>query len=232
MFRDKRRYGQDPRRIHRSSDAVFYAPRKWKEPSRIMVCSWSDFWTAPEDMGNFDMVDWRWDYIESVIRKCPQHTFMITTKRPGQMIQEIGALSGGFTATLGDNVWLGVSVENQAAADERIPILLDTPAAKRWLSVEPMLAPVDISEWLHGCPQKDYEDSDLYQTCCPPDWVVLGCESGPNHRPCNPEWMRDVIRQCDAAGTKVWVKQMDIGGKVEHDISRFPDWARRRELPV
>lgn len=86
------------------------------------------------------------------------------------------------------NVWLGVSVEDQKTADERIPLLLDTPAAVRWLSIEPLLGPVDL-------------DGQAL------DWVVVGGESGPNARPMHPDWARSIRDQCQAAEVPFFFKQ-------------------------
>ena len=116
------------------------------------------------------------------------------------------------------NVWLGVSVEDQARADERIPLLLETPAAVRWISAEPLLGPVDLSEiQVHG------GDSVIYPlqwtTDCvdlhgndhpdvpPIDWVVAGGESGPGARPMHPDWARQLRDQCAAAGVPFLFKQ-------------------------
>lgn len=96
------------------------------------------------------------------------------------------------------NVWLGVSVENQAAADERIPLLLETPAAVRFLSVEPLLSPVDLRS--HIGP---FDDAAGFI-----DWVIVGGESGPGARPCDVAWIRSVVEQCKAAGVPCFVKQL------------------------
>lgn len=63
------------------------------------------------------------------------------------------------------------------------------------------------------------------------NWVIIGCESGPRRRPCNLEWVKSVVDQCDAAQVPVFVKQLDLGGKVSHDMSEWPEWARRQEWP-
>lgn len=118
-------------------------------------------------------------------------------------------------------IWLGVSVEDQAAADERIPLLLDTPAAVRWISVEPLLGPVRLSG-LFGLITDD-EDvridalngsfvTSRYQEYPTPlgarlDWVVVGGESGPNARPMHPDWARSLRDQCSAAGVPFLFKQ-------------------------
>ena len=101
------------------------------------------------------------------------------------------------------NVWLGVSVEDQASAEGRIPHLLATPAAVRWISYEPALGPVDFRPWLGQAPGVD--------------WLVVGGESGPGARPCDVAWIRAAIRQCQGAGVPVFAKQLgalpyDLGG--------------------
>jgi protein gp37 len=92
------------------------------------------------------------------------------------------------------NVWLGVSVEDQRRADERIPLLLGTPAAVRWISAEPLLGPLPILYTSWGGKRLD--------------WVVIGGESGPQARPFNIEWARSIIAQCKAADVPCFVKQM------------------------
>jgi protein gp37 len=118
------------------------------------------------------------------------------------------------------NVWIGVSVENQAAADERIPELLATPAAVRFLSCEPLIGPVDLRRRLgqrttckeHGEDVRVDEDG-----CCATcgldalwygvDWVIAGCESGPGARPCDVAWLRHLRDQCAGAGVPLFLKQ-------------------------
>ena len=95
------------------------------------------------------------------------------------------------------NVWLGVSAENQAAADERIPDLLATPAAVRWVSAEPLLGPVDLAS---ASPNARSLAQDL-------DWIVAGCESGPGARPADVEWFRSLRDQCATAGVAFFLKQ-------------------------
>jgi protein gp37 len=100
------------------------------------------------------------------------------------------------------NVWLGVSVEDQATADERIPLLLQTPAAKRFVSYEPALGPVNFSVALEGT---DYKYMHPQR---PVDWVIVGGESGPGARPFDIDWARYTVAQCRAAGVAVFVKQL------------------------
>lgn len=117
------------------------------------------------------------------------------------------------------NVWLGVSVENQKAADERIPELLKCPAAVRFLSVEPMLEAVDLGlprVWCrhHEVFERMTMDGDRLcfkaqaNTYDMLHWVIVGGESGPGARPCNVEWLRSIVGQCKAAGVPVFVKQL------------------------
>ncbi|MFO6447832.1 phage Gp37/Gp68 family protein [Erythrobacter sp. NE805] len=97
------------------------------------------------------------------------------------------------------NVWLGVSVEDQQRADERIPDLLATPAAVRWISAEPLLGPVSIIDAMWARDAKDLTASI--------DWVVVGGESGAGARPMHPDWARSLRNQCAAAGVPFFFKQ-------------------------
>jgi len=136
MYRDKHRYGQDPTKVIRSKDATFRSARKWKTPAKVFVCSWSDFFIEEAD-------EWR-EEAWSEIRQAPHLTWIILTKRPQNISDRLpGDWGNGWP-----NVWLGVSAENQPAADERIPILLQTPAVVRFVSVEPMLGPLDLGKWI------------------------------------------------------------------------------------
>ena len=134
MFRDKRRYGQDPSVVVRSKRATFCKPAHWNEPAKVFTCSWSDFFIEEAD-------PWR-DEAWDIIQTTPWLTYLILTKRIERAAQNLP------TAWPFPNVWLGVSVENQQTADERIPILLQASAAVRFVSVEPMLGPVDLGYFL------------------------------------------------------------------------------------
>jgi len=125
--------------------------------------------------------------------------------------------------------WLGVSVENQETADERIPLLLKCPAAVRWISAEPLLGPVTLDEAVLGC------KGHLAETFGNPliNWVVWGSESGPGSRPMDLAWGSSLVEQCRAAGVACFTKQIANpndrkGGKPEH----WPagDWPR--EFPT
>lgn len=128
--------------------------------------------------------EWR-GRVYDVVRKCPQHIFQFLTKRPELIIDWPADLS---------NSWLGATAENQAMADKRIPILKQIPAAVRFVSVEPLLEGVEIP------------DTFLRKL----DWVIVGCESGADRRPCRMEWVESVVDQCKAAGVPVFVKQLAV----------------------
>ena len=122
------------------------------------------------------------------------------------------------------NVWLGVSVEDQQYADERLPELLRCPAAVRFVSYEPALGPVELAPWLRGfCPQCNaaWQPQDKAETLCGPcggyvelqgprrlDWIIVGGESGPGSRPFNIAWARSVVRECKEAKVACFVKQL------------------------
>ncbi|HUX09551.1 MAG TPA: DUF5131 family protein [Terriglobia bacterium] len=121
------------------------------------------------------------------------------------------------------NVWLGVSVEDQATADERIPLLLRTPAALRFVSYEPALGPVDFSLWLtciycrgNGLSARDDSDSCSGSHI---DWLIVGGESGPDARDCNVIWLSSVIQQCQDAGIPCFIKQ--LGSRPYSPVSCF-----------
>lgn len=190
--------------------------KEWKKPRRIFVNSMSDLFHPDV---SFDFID----RVFAVMALCPQHTFQILTKRPERMLEYLTSHTGnierkmmvqaGTVEITGNvlqpppswplpNVWLGVSVENQATADERIPILLQVPAAVRWLSMEPLLGPVDIKVYLGDLP----EDADgPAQSGI--DWVVVGGESGHKARPMHPDWVRSLRDQCTAAAVPFFFKQ-------------------------
>ena len=125
------------------------------------------------------------------------------------------------------NVWLGVSVEDQTRADERIPDLLATPAAKRFLSCEPLLGPVELRKPLYrgdcGITMRGYlrdksEPDDFHYWATKIDWIIVGGESGPRARPMHPDWARAIRDQCADAGVpfffKQWGEWRDRGGHV------------------
>lgn len=170
-------------------------PVHWYRPRRIFVNSMSDLF--------HENVDDEWLLkIFGVMAGCFHHTFQVLTKRPHLMLERIKRLG----IAMWPNVWLGVSVEDQKTADERIPLLLQTPAAVRWISAEPMLNHINLEKYI-GYYDK-YETFDGGKASPKLDWVVVGGESGPAARSCDIHWIREIVRQCRMCGVSVFVKQL------------------------
>lgn len=194
-------------------------PLRWKRPRRIFVNSMSDLFHA-------DVPDEYIARVFGVMAAARQHTFQLLTKRHARMRSLLSAesfreqvfLSNNADQgdVLGDgwplpNVWLGVSVENQQWANIRIPALLDTPAAVRWISAEPLLGSVDLRD-CNGVDtiEQDWIGGPLGGSGAPHpfvDWVVVGGESGPGARPMHPDWARSLRDQCTSAGVPFFFKQ-------------------------
>jgi protein gp37 len=124
------------------------------------------------------------------------------------------------------NVWLGVTAENQKTADERIPQLTATPAAVRFISFEPLLEYIELEHHLWK-PNVFMHQKDII-----PSWIICGAETGAGCRPCKEEWIYSLVSQCKNAGIPCWVKQINIDGKIVHDISKFPKDLQLRQFPT
>jgi len=206
-------------------------PLHWKKPRRIGVCFCGDLFDE-QVKGH-----WRVD-IYDVMAMCPNHQFFILTKQSENMEK---TLTGHKWIQWEDNVYHGVTITSQADADRMIPELLRIPG-KKWISIEPMLELIDLRMDGVRCTCGQWEQTPGYfHKTCPdcgktrhkfiPEWIVLGCESGPKRSLCPHEWMIDVVEQCRAAGTPCFVKQVDMGGRVCTDITKFPKALQVRELP-
>lgn len=190
-------------------------PLHWKAPRCVFVDSMSDLFH--EDVP--DAYIWQ---VFGIMRRTPQHIYEILTKRPERMQKVLRELTNAHALKmLGEhdymqqwplpNVWLGTSVENQAAADERIPYLLDTPAAIRFLSCEPLLGPVDL--WYpafsvidrYGEPSSPRCERDGSPVI---KWVIVGGESGKFARPMDLRWARNIQEECNEAGVALFMKQL------------------------
>jgi protein gp37 len=221
--------------LHGNLDKPLY----WKKPRKIFVNSMSDLFH--EKIPN--------EYIAAVfgvMAAAPQHTFQVLTKRAARMREWFEWLPSHYsgprtvppwaTAELHSllaaapeaewplpNVHLGVSAENQETADERIPLLLQCPAAVRWVSAEPLLEHIDLNRaaWGEGKPHQALEiqarmvtpnADEAWRLGFTPlralDWIVAGGESGPGARTCDVDWIRLIVEQCKAAGTPCFVKQL------------------------
>jgi protein gp37 len=199
-------------------------PRRWAAPRRVFVNSMSDLFHArvPAEFVRA---------VVEVIADTPQHTYQVLTKRPGRarrMVEQGLALP--------PNLWLGTSVEN-GAAGHRITDLINTAAAVRFLSCEPLLGPIDLDRFLFpvGCPAgcrcRWPEDPDRFECGCRGcedwrpvpaiDWVIVGGESGPGARPVDPEWVRDLRDQCVDGNVAFFFKQW--GGRTPKAAGRELD---------
>ena len=211
--RDMRRFGLDFETVTRASDKTFYAPMKWTEPKRIFVCPWGDFFHEAADVVRRDALE--------VIEACPQHTFVIPTKRTERMVECLYGETGRHYLGGGDyipNMWILASVEDQATADVRIPELLKLGKHGAWpvlgVSYEPALGPVDFNH-LHYERLCEIDALNGTHGVIRPhqgqqrklDWLVMGGESGPNARPMHPDWVRQTRDACVAAGVPFFYKQ-------------------------
>jgi len=225
-------------------------PLRWRRPTRVFVNSMSDLFHEA-------LSDEAIAAVFAVMLLSPQHTFQILTKRPermrrflsdfaseaniyGRILRQADAIRadhpklelsrvgiGNPALVPARWIWLGVSVEDQTTADERIPLLLQTPAAVRWVSYEPALGPVDFR-----CiaPFDDFY-IDAMDTPDPRrrlDWIVVGGESGPGARPFDVAWARSTVRQCRNANVPVFVKQ--FGARPvdsEHEVGLWAPHDRR-----
>jgi protein gp37 len=202
-------------------------PLRWRRPRRIFVNSMSDLfheeltdWQIAAVFGVMAAAPWHtfqvltkrpqrmkdwFTWVDVMAKRCERvfpddsqgwRSQHIVTSRARHYGAPSSVQPSGDAWPL-PNVWLGVSAENQAAADERIPLLLECPAAVRWVSAEPLLGPIDVNTVLL-------------------DWVVVGCESGPGARPMLLDWVRSIRDQCADADTKFFFKQAmegDLDGK-------------------
>ncbi|MGB3208299.1 MAG: phage Gp37/Gp68 family protein [Crinalium sp.] len=214
------------------SDVQFHenrleTPLSWKKPTKIFVDSMSDLF-------HDDVTDEQLDRVFAVMALARHHTFQILTKRPERMMEysrtakqriRMAAVDLGrrlnrdiqvFESCEWDyplpNVWLGVSVENQRCANERIPLLRHTLAAIKFLSCEPLLEKVSIL----NLDEKVYESTQKYRSekiemIAPTEfinWIIVGGESGSKARPCEVEWVQSLVQECQQALVPVFVKQL------------------------
>lgn len=218
-------------------------PLYWRKPRRIFVCSMGDLFHESISVGFIDCV-------LAVTALAPQHTYVILTKRPGQALAQLGGncrnrVLARYAKLGGDaeahpimsnagwplpNVWLGVTAENQATADERIPLLLQTPAAVRFVSCEPLLGPLTLPveamnpKGLCGeTAQYQWEDGKRI------DWVIVGGETGPGARLMHPHWLRAIRDQCRQAGVPFFFKRW--GGRPAPGLKRLLGGVEYNEYP-
>ena len=223
-------------------------PVRWKKPRRIFVNSMSDLF-------HDDIPEEYISQVFAVMSAAKQHTFQLLTKRHGRMRSLLNSerfrkavlREWPFGEMIPDddtrpswplpNVWVGVSVENQQWADIRIPALVDTPAAVRFLSCEPLLGPLDLSKHLtsaHRWESLDY--GTQYDVEKLIDWVIVGGESGRGARPMQADWARGARDDCQNADVAFHFKQWGAYGpdgilRPKHDNGRELDGRTWDEFP-
>lgn len=214
-----------------SGTRIVTNPDYWKQPLRwnrnaektgtrpkVFCASLADVFEDRPDLIEPRERLWR------LILATPALDWLVLTKRPENIAWMLPAYMPNYIAEAGlmnqeeirENLWLGTTVEDQAAADERIPELMKIPAAVRFLSCEPLLESIE--------PLSIKFPGQI-------DWVIVGCESGPNRRPCSLDWVRSLRDRCQVDGVPVFIKQLDIGGQVVKELDQFPDDLRIREVP-
>lgn len=214
-------------------------PAKWRNPSTVFVNSMSDLFHKDVPL-DFILDVWR------AMARCPQHTFQVLTKRPRRAQKILSHLNWAYETNEGEptqpyllasfddfaercelgehdgccedellNVWLGTSIESDRYTF-RADHLRETPAAVRFVSLEPLLGPL---------PSLDLTNID---------WAIVGCESGKGTRPMDLGWARDIRDQCADTGTKLFVKQLHLPGsglKAVKELDLFPEDLRVRDMP-
>lgn len=234
-------------------EEALLAPLRWRKPRRVFVDSMSDLFheSVPDD----------WiDRVFAVMALSPEHTYQVLTKRPERMrrylmvgssyMERCNAIGRAVLDIDGErmllsralplpNVWLGTSVEDQKRAEERIPALLDTPAAVRFLSCEPLLGPIDIGQFVveetepaYRMLSRHYGPNGLFDETGSQSekryrikkdhglhWLIVGGESGPRARPFDIAWARALMAQCAGCQVPFFMKQ--LGSNPYNGARRF-----------
>lgn len=226
-------------------------PLRWRKPRKVFVSDMGDLFHQ-------DVPDEFIAQVFGVMAATPRHTYQVLTKRHARMRSLLsnygwwtrvvyyalgyedhpGGERRGPTQTQPDgcallNVWLGVSAEDQRWADIRIPALLETPAAVRFASCEPLLGFQDLTNVAGiNALDRDWVGGPSGGTGAPHpllSWVIAGGESGPGHRPMEIRWLESIVDQCTIAGVPVWVKQ-DSGPRAGQQ-GRIPDELWIKQFP-
>jgi protein gp37 len=223
MYRDGERFKYDAKDIVRTK-TVFNLPLTLKVPSKIFTCSLTDFFHEAIDSYRHEA----WD----IIRKCPQHTFQILTKRPERIMQHLP----DYWQEIKGRVWLGTSVGSMAGIQRLSDLIAPIQTGVKFLSLEPLRGKIILP--LGEFVDMGHKVGDLI------DWVIVGGESGNEtgkygYRPCDLEWIESIVAQCKQYDIPVFVKQMGthlskvMGMSDRHggDINEFPEHLRIREFP-
>lgn len=193
---------EDPFRVEMRPERLKDRPPR--KPGRVFVCSQSDLF-------HDEVTD---DHIHNVlcfILSDPKHTYQVLTKRPERMRELVKYFySTGTFPSVVPNLWLGVTTENQKTANERVPILAETPAIVRFVSCEPLLGPIEFC--------RDFASIH---------WAIIGGESQPGARYMDPRWVADLVEQCDDYNLRIFFKQWgdhkaNRGRSIADGLQQFP----------
>jgi protein gp37 len=209
-------------------------PLRWRKPRSVFMCDMTDLFHS----GISDT--WR-ALIFGIMSATPQHRYYILTKRPelalewfkwldrkasmgyhrSFLVWQLCEARINYPRPLGlqsawplPNVWVGISAGTQQLLDERMKHLVQIPAAHRFVSLEPLLELVDAGPWLNML-----------------DWLIMGCESGSGRRPCDSFWIDWVLGQRGVASIPMFVKQIQVAGRVSQQMDEWPERLQIRELP-
>ena len=209
------------KRFRKETGVVFHEERLVKPTQRKKPASyaiWNDLFHESVPFESiwkvFDVMFLRYHHIFLILTKRPERALEFFNRVKSVTRQEYDWNHGMMMELDGDsdpicqpeqwplkNVWIGTTAENQPQADKRIPILLQIPAAKRFVSIEPMLGPMDISIYLND------GSTCLEEPQLALDWIIVGGESGPNARPMHPDWASSIWDQCKEANVPFFFKQ-------------------------
>lgn len=246
------RYGypaDEPFRVKVHPDKL-REPYRWRKPRRVFVCSMGDLFHEDVEEEFIDEVFATMDGELGDGTNAKQHTYQLLTKRPTRMREYMEEFldasadyhDGAWHIYVPQNVWLGVTSCNQTEADWDIPELLRTPAAVRFVSLEPLLGQIDLEsldcgEWWFDALRGIRREPGLPPFGGSPDyprldWVIVGAETGPGRRPCKLEWIESIVAQCREAEVPCFVKQIEINGRISHHPIEWPERLRVREFPA
>jgi len=185
-------------------ESALEKPFHWKKPRMIFVCSMGDLF--------HESVPCEWiNKVFNIIDQCPQHIFQILTKRPKRIIEFIKKVDMWWDMK---NVWWGITCENQKTADERISVLLEIPTKVRFVSCEPLLSEIDITEYLGKVPPGVHNGKYL-EWIDGVNWIIAGKETGHGARPMKIEWLKSLYEQCKSAGVPFFDKRNELGLNIQ-----------------
>jgi protein gp37 len=221
MYRDSLNNKRFDPKVVRKTTSVFKLPLRIKEPSKIFTSSYTDVFHPDIDSFRDEM----WE----IIRKCPQHTFQVLTKRPERIDQQTPVfLDGNYPK----NVWMGTSVGSQNGIGRAIELLYSDWEGIKFLSLEPLWESIDLDEIPY----------DLIDNL---SWVIIGGESGNDigkyrYRPCKLEWIESLVEQCQSHSIPVFVKQLGthlakelkLTDRHGGNIAEWPKHLQVRQFPV